>query len=89
LNLLYSYATVKRSQGGWLLIIPRCPFCAKRHTHGGGSLDENPRRYLSSRVPHCSHPAKRFEDMYWLTDDAALHGQPVPESRHAEIGEVP
>ena len=34
-------------------VIDHCPFCGKRHTHGGGAKKENPRDFLGWRVPHC------------------------------------
>jgi len=40
-----------RSDRFWILEIDRCPFCEKRHTHGGGSLDRPP--LLGSRFSHC------------------------------------
>ena len=82
--MTYAYATVVRSRDCWLLVIPRCPFCEKSHSHGGGPLDGDPGRYLSSRVSHCI----RYHEMYWLIADAALQGQPVPESLYndASVG---
>ena len=78
---VYAYALVERSRQCWLLVIPRCPFCGRGHQHGGGPLDEDPRRYLSGRVPHC---ANSFDDAYVLTGDPALQGQVVPDE--CEIG---
>jgi hypothetical protein len=40
------------------LIIPACPLCGGRHTHGGGAYGTNPRYLLGPRVAHCSNPAK-------------------------------
>jgi hypothetical protein len=36
----------------WVVI--RCPFCGKKHYHGGGRVGGDPRRLLGSRVSHCS-----------------------------------
>ena len=35
----------------WILEIAKCPFCEKRHTHGGGSIDRPP--LLGSQLCHC------------------------------------
>lgn len=46
----------KRRDGGWSLIVDRCPFCAKAHTHGApGGLDTRE----TSRVSHCHLVASR------------------------------
>lgn len=31
----------------------KCPFCNETHTHGGGPIDGDPKRYLGDRVSHC------------------------------------
>jgi hypothetical protein len=36
-----------------LWVVDHCPHCGRRHTHGGGLLDGDPRAYLGSRVAHC------------------------------------
>jgi hypothetical protein len=42
----------------WVLTVDECPYCGKRHEHGGGSVDLPP--LLGSRVPHCiTRPAPR------------------------------
>lgn len=48
-------ATVRlvRGRDCWLWVIDRCPFCGKRHEHGGGELSGDPRRVLGTRTPHC------------------------------------
>ncbi|MBF8187311.1 hypothetical protein ITP53_16540 [Nonomuraea sp. K274] len=40
----------RRRNGPWLWIIPSCPFCGSRHTHGAGR-DGN---RSGSRVAHCT-----------------------------------
>ncbi len=35
----------------WVVI--RCPFCGKKHYHGGGPGDGDPRNYLGERAAHC------------------------------------
>jgi hypothetical protein len=89
MTLLYAYAVVKRGRECWSLVIPKCPFCHKRHTHGGGLLSRDPKSYFSSRSPHCANVEKSFLNMYWLTDDGTLHGQAVPESLYSKIGMQP
>jgi hypothetical protein len=44
--------TAERSprSGVWILTVARCPFCGKRHSHGGGS-DETPD--FGYRNSHC------------------------------------
>jgi hypothetical protein len=44
--------TAERSSrsGAWILTVARCPFCGKRHSHGGGS-DDMPD--LGARRSHC------------------------------------
>jgi hypothetical protein len=46
----------KRARGAWLLIVEKCPYCGKKHTHGGGD-GKLPGSY-GFRVPHCfgDHP---------------------------------
>jgi hypothetical protein len=36
--------------GVWILTVARCPFCGKRHSHGGGSGDAPD---LGARNSHC------------------------------------
>jgi hypothetical protein len=70
LETVYAYAEPRRARDCWLWVVPRCPFCKKKHTHGGGPLDGDPRTYLYSRVAHCV-ARSGFDDVYELTDDAA------------------
>jgi hypothetical protein len=30
-----------------------CPYCGKKHTHGGGSIEDDPMKMLGHRVSHC------------------------------------
>jgi hypothetical protein len=57
-NTVYpiALARLKRMPDVYLWIVDRCPLCAKKHIHGGGSLDGDPRRLLSHRVAHCLRP---------------------------------
>ena len=38
-----------------LWIVPRCPWCGKRHTHGAGRPQDNPQDFLGHRIAHCSN----------------------------------
>jgi hypothetical protein len=46
--------TLGKCRECYLWIIVKCPYCGKKHTHGGGPLDGDPREYLGDRVPHCA-----------------------------------
>jgi hypothetical protein len=47
-------AGLARDRDVWLWIVNPCPLCGRKHTHGGGSLDGDPRRLLGHRVAHCT-----------------------------------
>lgn len=49
-----AWARLEQDKHGFYWVIDRCPLCAKRHTHGGGALDGNPRRLLGHRNQHCT-----------------------------------
>ena len=36
--------------------VQNCPVCGKRHVHGGGALQDDPRQVLSHRAAHCFRP---------------------------------
>lgn len=44
--------------GVWALIIVRCPYCGKRHQHGGGN-GEQP--YFGGRLSHCLENERDYE----------------------------
>ena len=52
----------------WILEIPRCPFCAKVHTHGGGSIDHSPA--LGYRLSHCLSHARDYELVSSIKEEA-------------------
>jgi len=63
-------ATAKRARDGvWCLIIERCPYCGKRHQHGGGDGDVP---QYGWRQAHCLNSTKSYELVpteptgYWL-----------------------
>lgn len=39
----------------WHLIVDRCPFCGRKHSHGGGPVTGDWRRLLGHRVADCHH----------------------------------
>jgi hypothetical protein len=55
----------------WLLQV-RCPYCAKVHTHGGGTSRTRVKSYLGPRVSHCSSIDQTGTRTYWLTDPDGL-----------------
>ena len=48
-------ADLVKSKTIWLWVIRKCPFCGKKHTHGGMRVEENPYEALGARVPHCEN----------------------------------
>jgi hypothetical protein len=49
----------REPSGQWTLTVPRCPFCTKRYTHGGGRGREPD---AGPRLSHCLENAQE----YWL-----------------------
>jgi hypothetical protein len=52
-----------RDRRGDLLVVPRCPFCAKRHTHGAAN---KPCGSLHHRLVHCVSPPPEAAGGYYL-----------------------
>lgn len=52
-DLPQATARLRRQPDGFRWIVDTCPYCGRRHTHGGGPLDSDPRAYLTHRVAHC------------------------------------
>ena len=46
--------TLVRHEWGHQWRIDDCPYCHKKHLHGGGYLGKDPRRFLGHRVEHCA-----------------------------------
>lgn len=46
----------------WLVL--QCPYCGRRHWHGGGLVDGDPRKQLGFRVPHCTAPFDAIADKW-------------------------
>jgi hypothetical protein len=50
-------AVLRRTRVCWHWVNPKCPFCGKKHTRGGATLDQDPRQFLGHRVPQCADPS--------------------------------
>jgi len=72
---LYAYAVAVPTRDCLLLVIPSCPHCQKKHTHGGGPPGGDPTSYFSRRVSHCVD----VDGIYVLTPNPELQGQQVVE----------
>lgn len=46
-------ARLRRQPDGYRWIVLACPYCGRKHTHGGGTLTDDPRQHLGPRVAHC------------------------------------
>jgi hypothetical protein len=66
--LVLAPAVLVRERWGWRWVIPKCPHCGRKHTHGGGAPGEDPRAYLGGRVAHCGTGEWRE---YTLVEQAA------------------
>ena len=51
---VFAGTVIRRHATGWSLVVVCCPFCGDKHVHGGGSGLDDPRRFLSARVSHCT-----------------------------------
>ncbi len=47
---------LERQGDRYLWVVLCCPICGRRHEHGAGSVDGNPRDLLGHRVAHCHDP---------------------------------
>jgi len=54
-SITYAEVVIRKSRSSrdqiWVLTVDECPYCGKRHEHGGGSVDGPPA--LGFMVPHC------------------------------------
>ncbi len=48
-----------RTDAYWILEVAKCPYCAKSHNHGGGSIDHSPA--LGHRLSHCLRQPGEYE----------------------------
>lgn len=85
---IHAYVTLNTEsarRGGQVYqwVILDCPLCHEEHYHGAGADDDDPNRFLGSRLPHCRPKYDRHcrvtwqaEDvMFELTTDESLHGK--------------
>ena len=49
---------------GWAWLVPSCPYCGRKHFHGGGPFDGEPRDLLGLRAAHC----KKGQNEYVLIE---------------------
>lgn len=59
--MVKAIVTAKIVRGTRLLIIKKCPYCGKKHTHGGGDAIQPVEKFLGHRISHCD-----FEKGYIL-----------------------
>ncbi|BBO76919.1 hypothetical protein DSCW_43360 [Desulfosarcina widdelii] len=52
-NTMIARCHLKESETVRQWIVPRCPWCGKRHVHGAGRIEDNPLDYLGHRTAHC------------------------------------
>ena len=53
-----------RGECHWRWWVISCPFCGRRHMHGGGVESEDPRRMLTGRLSHCHNGSYILADAY-------------------------
>ena len=75
-------AILVRHSWGWQWVVPRCPHCGRKHTHGGGGRHDDPRQFLGGRVAHCG--AGEWRE-YYLVDA----GDAPVQARRRARSEVP
>lgn len=52
-NETIAEAVLTKGRDCWLWVVPTCPLCGGKHTHGGGSYQDDPREMLGHRIAHC------------------------------------
>lgn len=50
---------LKRGVSGNFYVASSCSICGARHIYGAGSLDQDPARFLTTRLVHCITTAPR------------------------------
>src|SRR5688500_542431 len=97
--IVFTFATIVEGRTSRSWVIPECPLCGCSHSHGAGLLSENPRTYLTGRVPHCevqkgviprgdSDPDEERHVQCWLTDDPSIHGKWLLHEHVMELAEL-
>lgn len=66
---VYADCRLERTGKIWSWIIPICPYCGKRHTHGGGPIDGNPRTRMGNRGAHCLNARGKDYDLREIVSD--------------------
>lgn len=57
--MIQAKVTAKRARDGvWDLVVEHCPYCGKRHSHGGGN-GEQP--FYGNRLSHCLNNERDYE----------------------------
>jgi len=51
-------ATLHRGKQCNQWVVKRCPLCRRKHFHGAGTPDMDPRAFLGHRSPHCGGRAR-------------------------------
>jgi hypothetical protein len=67
-----AYAHLAKRDDTWFWVVDRCPFCARRHVHGGGLVGVgDPRRMLGHQLAHCAGRTAdgRADDGYVLMEE--------------------
>ena len=49
------YVRLKSMSWIRLWVVDVCPYCGGSHTHGAGSIDKDPRKFLGFRAAHCNN----------------------------------
>jgi hypothetical protein len=64
-------AVLSKGRDVWEWKVLACPQCGKRHTHGGGPLDGDPRQFLGPRSPHCGDIGQAMNEEYTLVEHSS------------------
>lgn len=79
---VYADCRLERTGKIWSWVIPACPFCGKKHTHGGGPLDGNPRTRMGNRGAHCLDSRGKDYFLREIVDSAAA---PIDYAKKPDI----
>ncbi len=69
-------ARLERGRGAWSWVIDICPYCGKKHTHGGGPIEGDPRELLGARAAHCKSVQP---EIYILVEEPASPRASTPQ----------
>lgn len=65
-------------------VVPRCPWCGRRHTHGAGAHGGNPFDRLGERAAHC----RGARDRAYILQSRVLFGLNIRDRARAEGAEA-